>query len=385
MLDYMFSLPTEVHFGSGKTKETGKYAKVLGATNVMIVADKGVINAGLTEAVEASLESASIPYTYYNKIVPNPRDYNVTEGYYVAKDANVDVLVAVGGGSSIDTAKAIGTLLTHGGIIQDWCGAGKLERKITPLIAIPTTAGTGSEVTPFAVITDSKTHVKLNIFDAKAAPRIALVDPTMLLAIPPHIMAATGIDAMTHAVEAYTCTLAVPHTDAYAIYAVKLIAENLADAVKNRSLDSCTGMMLGSTIAGIAFGYSDVAAVHCMAEALGGLYDLPHGVANAMLLPTVTEYNVTANLKKYADISNAMGLDTAGKCVEDVATMCAGGLQKLCKEVGIKAMKEYDEINPTDFHELSVAAMANVSTPSNPRKMMVKEYEKLFDKAYYGK
>ena len=285
---------------------------------------------------------------------------------------------------SMDTAKAIGTLLTHGGKVQDWCGADKLLRPITPLIAIPTTAGTGSEVTPFAVVTDSETHVKLNIFDAKAAPKIALVDPTMLMGLPPHIMAATGIDAMTHAVEAYTCKLAVPHTDAYALYAIKLISKNLRNAVNNRSLDACTGMMLGSTIAGIAFGYSDVAAVHCMAEALGGRYDLPHGVANAILLPTVTAYNLPANTKKYADVAEAMGLDVTGKTAEEAAAACVDGLRQLCTDVGIKPMREHPEIKPEDFHALAVAAMANVSTPSNPREMTVEAFEELFQKAYAG-
>ena len=226
--------------------------------------------------------------------------------------------------------------------------------------------------------------MKLNIFDAKAAPKIALVDPTMLMGLPPHIMAATGIDAMTHAVEAYTCKLAVPHTDAYALYAIKLISKNLRNAVNNRSLDACTGMMLGSTIAGIAFGYSDVAAVHCMAEALGGRYDLPHGVANAILLPTVTAYNLPANTKKYADVAEAMGLDVTGKTAEEAAAACVDGLRQLCTDVGIKPMREHPEIKPEDFHALSVAAMANVSTPSNPREMTVEAFEELFQKAYAG-
>ena len=384
MLQYTFSLPTTVRFGVGVVKEAGACAKSLGAARVMIVADQGVIRAGLTRDVELSLQDAGIPYVYYDKIVPNPRDFHCVEGCEAAKAAGVDCLIAVGGGSSMDTAKAIGTLLTHGGRVQDWCGADKLLRPITPLIAIPTTAGTGSEVTPFAVVTDTQTHVKLNIFDAKAAPKIALVDPAMLMGLPPHIMAATGIDAMTHAVEAYTCKLAVPHTDAYALYAVRLISENLRSAVNNRSLEACTGMMLGSTLAGIAFGYSDVAAVHCMAEALGGRYDLPHGVANAILLPTVTEYNLPANTKKYADVARVMGLDVHGRSDEEAAAACVDGLRQLCADVGIKPMREYPEIRPEDFHALSVAAMANVSNSSNPREMTVEAYEELFKKAYAG-
>lgn len=349
---YEFSLPTSIIFGEGVIREAGKKAKELGATKVMLVADKGVIGAGLTKPVEESLKEENIPYIVFDQVVPNPRDFHCEEGYRVAKEAGVDVLVAVGGGSSMDTAKAIGTLLTHGKRVQDWCGFQLLEREITPLIAIPTTAGTGSEVTPFAVVTDSETHVKLNIFDPKAAAKIALIDPTVLLNLPSHIMAATGIDAMTHAVEAYTCKIATPHTDAYAIYAVQLIAKNLRNAVHKPDLESCTGMMLGSTIAGIAFGYSDVAAVHCMAEALGGRYDTPHGVANAVLLPTVTEFNIPSNTKKYAEVARALGVEDNGKSDLELAMAGAEELGKLCKDVGIGTLREVKGVDPADFPAL---------------------------------
>ena len=383
MLNYSFSLPTAIHFGAGVSCKAGSLAKELSASRVLIVADKGVISAGLTKAAEQSIKDEGLYCTYFDKVVPNPRDYHCQEGYEFAKSENIDCIVAVGGGSSMDTAKVIGTLLTHGRKPQDWCGSDKLLKPITPVIAIPTTAGTGSEVTPFAVVNDSETHVKLNIFDAKAAPKAALVDPAMLYGLPDHIMASTGIDALTHAVEAYTCKLAVPHTDAYAIYAAKLIADNLLKAIHDRTADACEGMMLGSTLAGIAFGYSDVAAVHCMAEALGGRYDLPHGVANAILLPTVTEFNVSAAPEKYADIARALGADTRGMSASDAAAACVPALREFCRSAGIPAMKDITEINPDDFKDLAVAAEANVSTPSNPRTVTAADFEELFRKAYY--
>lgn len=379
---YTFSLPTTIIFGEGVISEAGKHAKDLGATKVLLVADKGVIGAGLTKPVEQSLEAEGIPYVIYDQIVPNPRDYHCEAGYELAKAEGADVIVAVGGGSSMDTAKAIGTLLTNGGRVQDWCGFQLLQHEITPLIAIPTTAGTGSEVTPFAVVTDSQTHVKLNIFDPKAAAKIALVDPTVLLNLPKHIMAATGIDAMTHAVEAYTCKVAVPHTDAYALYAIDLISKNLRKAVTDPDIESCTGMMLGSTIAGIAFGYADVASVHCMAEALGGRYDLPHGVANAVLLPTVTEFNIPANTRKYAEVARALGVRTEGLTDYEAAMAGAEELRKLCHDVGIPKMRELDKIDPKDFPALAEASMQNVSTPSNPREVTPADYLELFKKAY---
>ncbi|MDR2295443.1 MAG: iron-containing alcohol dehydrogenase [Clostridiales Family XIII bacterium] len=379
---YSFALPTRVEFGEGVIRTVGKEAKALGATKVLLVADKGVIAAGLTKAVEESLKAEGLPFVVYDQIVPNPRDIHCEEGYRLGKREGADLLVAVGGGSSMDTAKAIGTLLTHGKTVRDWCGFRLLERPITPLIAIPTTAGTGSEVTPFAVITDTETHVKLNIFDPMAAARVALIDPAVLLKLPSHIMAATGVDAMTHAVEAYTCNVANPHTDAYALYAIDIIIRNLRDAVKAPDIASCTGMMLGSTIAGIAFGYADVAAVHCMAEALGGRYDTPHGVANALFLPIVTEFNIPADARKYAQVARALGVNIDGMSPESAANEGVAVLKQLCADVGIPRMKDVEGVDPADFPALAEAAEKNVSTPSNPRKVTAKEYLYLFNKAY---
>ena len=381
---YSFALPTRIEFGEGVIDRAGAEAKALGATKVMIVADKGVIAAGLTKKVEESLRAEGIPFTVFDEIVPNPRDFHCVAGFRQAKGEGVDVLIAVGGGSSMDTAKAIGTLLTHGKTVQDWCGFQLLEREITPLIAIPTTAGTGSEVTPFAVITDTTTHVKLNIFDPKAAAKVALVDPTTLLKLPSHIMAACGVDAMTHAVEAYTCTVANPHTDAYALYAIDIIQRNLRQAVSNPTLESCAGMMLGSTIAGIAFGYADVGAVHCIGEALGGRYDTPHGVAMAIFLPAVTEYNIPADVDKYVNVSKALGVDISGMDNLEAAMACVPALQQLCDDVKIPRMRELKEINPADFEAIAIASEANVSTPSNPRPITSKEFLEIINKVYEG-
>ena len=379
---YSFSLPTRIEFGPGVSRTAAAEAKALGAKKVLLVADKGVIGAGLTDAVQAELKKENIPFALYDKIVPNPRDFDCMAGYEFAKEEQADVIITIGGGSSMDTAKAIGVLLTHGGRIQDWCGFQLLQRDITPVIAIPTTAGTGSEVTPFAVITDSDIHVKLNVFDPRCAPRVALVDPEMILKLPSRIMASCGIDAMTHAVEAYTCKVASPHTDANAVYAMKIIAENLVKAVHEPDLASCTGMMLGSTIAGIAFGFADVGAVHCMAEALGGRYDTPHGVANAVFLPTGLEFYAPADSQKHADVAGYLGMDTRGMTVEEAAQAAADALGKLCRDVDIPKFRELPDVDPADFEALSVAAEKNVSTPSNVREIKAADFLALFQKAY---
>lgn len=383
LASYEFPLATAIQFGAGKVKETGAEAKKLGAKRVMLVADKGVISAGLVSDVEKSLKDEKIDYVIYDNIVPNPRDIHCMEGCEFAKNEKVDLIVAVGGGSSIDTAKAIGTLVTNGKDVQAWCGLDLLEKDPLPLIAVPTTAGTGSEVTFDAVITDTTTHEKLNILDLRIAPEVALVDPELLLGLPSHIMASCGVDAMTHAVEAYTCKVANPHTDAFALYAIELIQKNLRDAVSNPTIESCTGMMLGSNMAGIAFGYSDVGAVHCIAEALGGLYDTPHGVANAILLPTVTEFNIPADIEKHANMARYLGVDTKGMSMEEAAYSCVDALEKLSEDVGIAKMKDVPKIDPKDFRRIAEASERNLSTPDNAREINSDDYFELLNKAYY--
>ena len=379
---YSFDLSTKIEFGSGYLNNVGIEAKELGITKAMIVADKGVIHIGLIAPVEESLKKEGIEYVIFDNILPNPRDVHCVEGAEFALRYGIDGIIAVGGGSSIDSAKAIGTLITNGKKIRDWAGVDLLEKEIPPLIAIPTTAGTGSEVTFDAVITDTDTNEKLNILDKKITPKTALLDPDVLMGLPSHIMASCGIDAMTHAVEAYTCKAANPHTDAFALSAIELIAKNIKKAVKSPDVDSCMAMMLGSTMAGIAFGYSDVAAVHCMAEALGGKYDTPHGVANAVLLSTVTEFNVPSDIVKYATISKYLGVDTSRMTQEEAAYSCPKALAKLCDDVGIQKMRDVKGIDPQDFVFLSKAAERNLSTPNNPRAVTEKEYMDLFISAY---
>ena len=322
--DFTFQLATRIEFGEGYLSHAGAEAKKLGITKAMVIADKGIIACGIVAPIEASLKAEGVDYVIYDQIVPNPRDIHCIAGAEFAREHGIDGMIAIGGGSSMDTAKAVGTLLANGGNIRTWATPAVLEHPIVPLIAVPTTAGTGSEVTFDAVITDTEAHEKLNILDIKIAPKVALVDPTVLKGLPEKAMASTGVDALIHAVEAYTCKAASPVTDAFALYAIDLIGANIREAVYQRTPESCKAMMLGSTMAGVAFGYSDVAAVHCIAEALGGRYDTPHGVSNAMVLSTVTEFNIPANTEKYAEVARHLGVDTTGMTEEEAAaSMCS--------------------------------------------------------------
>ena len=382
MTEFEFHLPTRIRFGAGISKEVGLEAKGLGATKVLIVADKGVIGAGITRPVEESLKEAGIQYIYHDNLNSNPRIWQCEEGYEVAKKEGVDCLVAVGGGTSMDAAKTIGVLLTHGGRVRDWVGFDTLKTRITPLICIPTTAGTGSEVTPDAVITDTDNHVKLDIFDIKIAPWVALVDPNVLMGLPQHIMASTGVDALTHAIEGYTNNRATPITDSFALRAIDLISANIRKAVLEREPEAVSAMMMGSTLAGLSFGYSDVAADHCMSQALGGKYDVPHGVACAVFLTVTSEYNIPACTERYADIARHMGVETSGMTELEAAHAAVKEIQKLCGDLNIPKFRELDKVDPKDFPELAQASFDCVSTPSNPREITVSDFLELLKKAY---
>lgn len=383
---FSFNLPTRIEFGNGQINNLGGYVRELNGTKVMVLTDKGIRASGIVNKVTDILEQKEINYIIYDNIKPNPRDQDCMEAYFLAQKEHVDVLIGLGGGSSMDTAKAVGVLLTHGGNISDWYGLNILHQPITPLICIPTTAGTGSEITFFSVITDTSTKLKMNILDYRVAPKIALLDPELTLTLPPAITASTGMDALTHAIEAYTCNLSEPITDALALYAIDVIIKNLSEAVNNGgNLEARRNMLAGSLIAGIAFGNSDVGGVHCMAEALGGLYDTPHGVANSMLLPYVFEYNIPSNVEKHAMVAKLLGVLPIGKTNEEIANEGVIKLRELANEVGIPKMKDLQNIKVEDFNYLAEGATQNVSASSNPRIATKEDYFALYIKAYEGK
>ncbi|MCB6993943.1 iron-containing alcohol dehydrogenase [bacterium 210820-DFI.6.37] len=378
---FEFILPTRIIFGSGASVNLSKEVMNLGHKKPMILTDKGLINAGVVAKITDSLDIADIEYTIFDKIEPNPRDSTVQSAYEAAIRCQCDMLVAIGGGSSMDTAKGVGVLMSHGGKINDYEGLDKVNRPICDLIAIPTTVGTGSEVTFWSVITDTARHFKMSVGSPFIAPKLALVDPDLVASLPPAMIAATGMDALTHAIEGYTCLLAEPITDACGIYAIKLIADNIRDAVYTDLKEAKANMLLGSLIAGICFGNSDIAGVHCMAEALGGLYDTPHGIANAIMLPYVMEYNYVANTEKFAEIAKAMGEKTNELSVRDAAYQSVEAVRKLNQDLGIPALKEIGT-KEADLEELAQRASVNVSVPSNPRKVDKEAFKKIFIKAF---
>jgi len=379
--NFGFSLPTQIMFGRGVVKEVGEEIKARGYKKPMLVTDEGIIKIGLADQIKGYVEEAGFECTLYDGIVPNPRDYDCDRGAEFAKEKGADVLIAIGGGSSMDTAKAMATVMTNGKTTRDWMDV-ELDEQSVPVICIPTTCGTGSEVTFNAVITNTETHLKGNIFDPKCAPVLALVDPDMINGLPGFLISSTGIDALTHAVEAYVSTVATPITDAVSIYAVKLIGENIVAAANDRDADAMDKVMLASMIAGIAFGNADTAAVHCIAECFGGFYDIPHGVTNSMFLADVSEFSIPGNPKKYADVAKALGADVDGKTDEEAALEGVKVIRKLCEELNIPKLSSFEVINPDDFEHLAEAASHHVCNPSNPIEATKEQYLEIFKKVY---
>jgi len=307
-----FVLPTRVVFGDGCSRAAGEHAARLGARRALLATDTGVRAAGAAEGVIDALGRAGLAVTVFDRIDPNPRVASVRAGADVARAAGCDVLVAVGGGSVIDTAKAVGLVLANGGDVVEYDFTldepRRIVRPITPLVAVPTTAGTGSEVTFWAVVTDPERREKLGVGGPLMAPAVALVDPALTLTLPPSLTAFTGLDALTHAVEALAATNAGPFSDLCAVRAVSLAATSLRRAVADGGDGAARrDMALASLLAGAAFTNADVGAVHCIAEVVGGLYDLPHGLVCALYLPPVVEFSAAAAPQRYAAVAEALG------------------------------------------------------------------------------
>jgi len=369
---FSFELPTRIELGAGVAGRVADTVRELRAGRVLLVTDRGIRAAGLLDSVSAPLEAAGVPFDVFDNVEPNPRDYNVEEGAQAARQLEADCLVAVGGGSPIDCAKAIAVIAALGGRPADYAGPGKVGGRPLPIVAIPTTAGSASEVTFSAVITDSKAKSKFSIRSARIAPAVALADPAMTSSMPPGLTAATGMDALTHAIEAHTSLPANALSDACALHAVELISRHLARAVASgRDMEARAGMLLGSILAGIAFSHSDVGAVHCLAESLGGMYDAPHGLCNSIILPAIMEHNLSHCRERYARIACAMGLkfDSA----EDGARMAVESVRRLSSEIGLPGFASLG-IGESDFGQIARLSAANGSNPSNPRPMAEDDY-----------
>ncbi len=376
---FEFILPSRIKYGIGVIEHLGDELRALGASRAMVVTDRGVIRAGVCDRVSGLLRASGFHCVVYDGVEPNPKDYNVEEAAEEARKYGADCLVAVGGGSPIDAAKAVCVLAKQGGRAKDYSGRGKVNGECLPFIAVPTTAGTGSEVTFSSVITDTEENFKFTIKSPAVAAKTALVDPELTLTVPPGVTASTGVDALTHAIEGYTANVTEPIAEALGLYAVELISKNIREAVANgRNLEARAGMMLGSLLAGLCFSHSDVASVHCMAEALGGMYDAPHGLCNAILLPYVMEYNLPDAEYKYARIARAMDIEERDD--SKAAVLCIEAVKDISRDIGLPGFDSLG-VKEGDFEILSEMSERNLSTASNPRPIDRAGYLALFKKA----
>jgi alcohol dehydrogenase len=375
--DGEFFMPTHVFFGRGVSDRTAASLAAFGARRVMVVTDPGVRAAGLTNPVHERLTAAGFAVVAFEKVEPNPRDIDCLEGAGLAQEFQAEAFVAVGGGSAIDTAKCIALLRTNGGHPRDWEDFGALRSDPLPVLAIPTTAGTGSEVSPSAVITDTARKKKMNLFDLRNCPRIALVDPDLTFSCPPALTAAAGMDALSHAVDSLHCRLATPASDALALEGARLVAKYIRRAVDSpRDVESRCGMAQGSLTAGIAVGLTDVAGVHCLAEAIGGLYGHPHGYCCADSMPPVMDYNLPACSEKYARLAHAFGVTADGASHEELAGHAIEFIRQLNHDLEVPPMRQL--IRAEDLVLLGQKAEQNTSTPSNPRDVDAAAFTEMF-------
>ncbi|MGN8248301.1 iron-containing alcohol dehydrogenase [Pseudomonas sp. SMSB3] len=382
-MDFKFLLPSKIVMEPGLRERTGEHLHSLGLARVLIVTDPGVKAAGLLDSVYASLEKAGIAFEEVSDIKANPRSEDVNQIAQRYRGKGIDGLLAVGGGSAMDAAKAISVLLSHEGRIEDYEGSFTLTHAIPPIVAIPTTAGTGSEVTCFSVITDTARHYKMSVHDYRLGPVLALLDSHILDTLPASIAAATGMDALTHAIEAYTCRVSNPISDGLALHAIRLISQHLKPAVlEPGNLHAREQMLAASLIAGMAFGNADVGSVHCISEAIGGMYDTPHGVGNAIFLPFVFGHNRDADIIRHAQVAYALGIEPNLSPVE-AAEAAVGYLFQMSKDLGIPRFAEVKGVREEDFLAIAEKSKKNFSDGSNAKEMTVETYREIVATAYH--
>ena len=378
-----FRVAPAIHFGYEVSEQTGELTRSLGVSRVLLVTDPGIRAAGILARIETALDGAGITWETYDQVSPNPRDYECLAASELARESGAEAILAVGGGSPIDLAKAAAGLATNAGTVLDWVAPRAFATTPLPLIAVPTTAGTGSEVTRSSVVNDTSRQIKVSLRDWNIAPKIAIVDPRLTLGLPPLLTASTGMDALTHAIEAYTCNRATPFSDGMALQAMRLIGPNLPIAVADGANRAAREqMMLGSTIAGMAFSNADVAAVHCIAEALGGRYDTPHGIANSTFLPWIFAHDAPADPKRHADVAVALGVATEDDEPDYAAEQASRYLVDLGRTIGIPRFRELPGIQEDDFPWIASASVANLSNASNARVMDEAGYLSLLETAW---
>ncbi len=380
---HRFILNEVSYFGPGSRKELPEVISRLGKSKALIVTDKDLVRFGVATKVTEVLDQAGFPYEVFSEVKPNPTVTNVLDGIEAFKKAGADIIIAIGGGSSMDTAKAIGIVIANPEFadIVSLEGCAPTRNKSVPVIALPTTAGTAAETTINYVIIDEEKKKKMVCVDPNDIPAVAIIDAELMYSLPRSLTAATGMDALTHAIEGYITRGAWPMSDMMEIEAIRMIARHLPTAVEHPdNVEAREGMALAQYIAGMAFSNVGLGLVHGMAHPMGSLFDVPHGVANALLLPTIMEFNRESSLDKYRSIAQAMGVDTSRMSREEAAMAAVKAVRDLAVKVGIPQHLTELGIEATDIPALAAQAIEDVCTPGNPRDVTIEDIVELYNK-----
>lgn len=383
--NYDFMMPNVNFFGPGVVKKIGERAKMLHMKKVLIVTDTFLrdLDNGPVKQAESSLQKADIAYVIFNGVEANPKIRNVEAGKKIYTENQCDSIITIGGGSAHDCGKGIGIVLSNGDDLPALAGIETLTNPLPPLMAVNTTAGTASEITRHAVITNEKTHLKFVVVSWRNVPLVSFNDPMLMLDIPTALTAATGMDALTHCVESYVSTNRNPITDAQAIQGIKLIAKYLRRAVANgHDVEARTNMAYASILAGMAFNNADLGYVHAMAHQLGGEYDAPHGICCAVLMPTVEKWNIISNPQRFADIAELLGENIAELSVMEAADKSIEAMIRISEDVGIPTNIKSLGALPEDFDKMAENALKDGNAFSNPRLGNKEDLIKLYQQAY---
>src|SRR5690625_1635665 len=382
---HTFEVPTTIKHEIRSIKQVGEEIKTLGAEKVLLVTEPGIDEAGVTKSVEESLKNAGVEVVLFDKVEPNPPVRLISEGSILYKEENCSGLVAVGGGSSMDTAKAIGVEVTHEGTVLDYEaveGKKPLENRIPPLATIPTTAGTGSEVTQWSVITDEEREFKFNTGGPLIAAHLTILDPELHVSMPPHITAMTGIDALAHAIECYTMQYAQPVTDAVALLAIEYVGKYIRRAYSDGGdIEARYGMVQAGMLAGLSYGSESAGAAHAMSQTLGGIIPVAHGQCVATMMGPVMEYNWKGHPDKFARIALALGVNTFEMTTEEAAKAAVKEMYKLAEDLDIPTLEEQG-VSPDMIDRLAKVAMEDPQTVGNPRDLTEKDYNWIYKRCF---
>ena len=372
----------EFIFGVGSRRRVGYYARNMMARRVMIVSDSGVENAGWLAELRSDLEEAGIGSAVFTALTPNPKDHEVMAGAQLYAEERCDVIIALGGGSAIDCAKGIGIVHTNGRGIGEFEGIDRVEVPGPPLLCLPTTSGSSADISQFCIIVDTPGRYKMAIISKTVVPDVALVDPETTTTMDPYLTACTGIDALTHAVEAYVSTASSPVVDVHALAAIRLIRENIEKAVSSPDdLAARENMSLASLQAGLAFSNASLGAVHALAHSLGGFLDMPHGECNALLLEHVVRFNFGAAAERYCTVAGQLGIDTRGMEAQECSRRMVDELARLRASVGIAGGLADRGVRAVDIPELAVHAVKDACIFTNPRRVSLADAQVIYGDA----